>query len=103
MTNFSGLTFTLTKEGKIMSSYINIRCRFLYENDKAIKVFSDAFQKELYIPKVVIQNYSNGIYRRSDVIDLPILSCVAVRKGVHPKVSVYVPQKPDKFMTYENL
>lgn len=86
-----------------MSSYINIPCRYLYENDKAIKVYSDQFHKEVYMPKVCIQNYSNGIYRRGDKIDLPVLSCVAIRKGIHPRVSVYVPQKPDKFMTYENL
>lgn len=62
-----------------MTGYTSVRVRFLYENEKAIKV-TTIYGEPAFIPKCAINCYVENMNKRSDMVDYDVATCVARRK-----------------------
>lgn len=65
-----------------MISYVPFKCRYSYENERAVKVISLTTNKEYFIPKRGINNHVDNSFRRGEIVNIEIAQCIAKQKGI---------------------
>lgn len=62
-----------------MTGYTSVKVRFLYENEKAVKV-TTIHGEPAFIPKCAINCYVEGFNHRCDMVTYDVATCVARKK-----------------------